>query len=143
MIEQFVQKSTAASSGAIPSNGSPSCLLTTFAPWSSQESSQTVPHVLLKHNSTLPSVLSLPPASLISPVLHAGLPVSEQKAPASRVWSQVEEVLQEGSTVHTSLKTLPVPWPKKPAAERIASAGGRGEGREGREGKRTYDRCYP
>ena len=40
--------------------------------------------------------------------------------------------MQGDSAVHTSLKILPVPRPKKPAADRIASAGGGREG--GREG---------
>ena len=45
----------------------PSCLHTTCASLSSQLSSQTVPHRLLKHTSTLPSRALGPPANLKSP----------------------------------------------------------------------------
>ena len=43
-----------------------SCLHTTVASLSSQLSSQTVPHAPSLHTSTLPSLLLLPPTSLIS-----------------------------------------------------------------------------
>ena len=47
--------------------------------------------------------------------------------------------MQGDSAVHTSLKILPVPQPKKPVADRIASAGG--GGREGgREAGRKKER---
>ena len=50
--------------------GNSSCLQTTRASLSSQESSHTVPQVLLKHTSTRPSVGMSPSTSLTSPSLH-------------------------------------------------------------------------
>ena len=52
---------------SLPSEGSPSWVQTTVASASSHESSQTVPHWLLKQISTLPSAELRPPRSLISP----------------------------------------------------------------------------
>ena len=51
----------------IPSEGSPSWVQTTAASAASQESSQTVPHWLLKQISTRPSLEFRPSLSLMSP----------------------------------------------------------------------------
>lgn len=48
----------------------PSCLHVTVASTDIHRSSQTVPHSLFQHISTLPSKLVLPPISLTSPLLH-------------------------------------------------------------------------
>ena len=42
-------------------------------------------------------------------------------------------MLQGDCAVHTPMKMLPLPWPKKPPAERMAP-GGRGEGWRRRKG---------
>ena len=54
---------------AVPSN--PSCLQTTVALLSSQESSQTVPHWLLRKTSTLPSFGLVPSTSRTAPGLQS------------------------------------------------------------------------
>ena len=51
----------------IPSGENPSCLHTTLALFSFQESIQTVPHSLFLHISTLPSKYVPPPLNLTSP----------------------------------------------------------------------------
>ena len=53
--------------------GNPSCLQTTRASLSSQESSHTVPQELLKHTSTRPSSSVRPPTSLTSVLLQTRL----------------------------------------------------------------------
>ena len=54
----------------IPIVENPSCLQTTLASDVLQESSHTVPHVLLLQSSTRPSYRFVPPRSLISPLVH-------------------------------------------------------------------------
>ena len=55
----------------IPAAEYPSCLQTTVASDMSKESSQTVPHTLLAHTSTRPSLILLPPISLMLPSAQA------------------------------------------------------------------------
>ena len=61
---------------SVPSEGSPSCVQTTDASTSSQESSHTVPQIPPKQISTLPRPKFPPSTSLISVSLHS-VPYSE------------------------------------------------------------------
>ena len=62
----------------IPPVGRFSWLQTTAALVSSQESSHTVPHWLLRHTSTLPSLSLPPPTSRTPPVSHTDVSTEEE-----------------------------------------------------------------
>ena len=88
--------------------GNPSCLQTTRASLLSQESSHTVPQVLLKHTSTRPSSSVPPPTSLNSPVLQTILK-KHKSMQYLQITSVITEGLTESSTVHFIRATNTVP----------------------------------
>ena len=83
-----------------PVLGNPSCLQTTSASLKSQESSHTVPQVLLKHTSTRPSSSVRRPTSLTSVLLQTRLKKTQVNALSFLEVTSVSNEGLTGSTVH-------------------------------------------